>query len=123
MLWRGFNHPGEPPVEEIPGRIRAQETPGFRRDLTMVAVEPDGEYVSFAGLWVVPENRITYVEPVATDPRYRRLGLGRAVVVESLRRARAAGAETAWVGSDQDFYTSFGFEVTSHTALYIRPAA
>ena len=79
--------------------------------------------MSFAGLWVVPENRIAYVEPVATDPDYRRLGLGRAAVVESLRRAQAEGAEVAWVGSDQEFYASMGFEVTSRTNLYVRPLA
>lgn len=123
VLWRGFGHEGPPPVEEIAGRIRAQDTPGFRRDLTIVAVTPGDDYVSFAGLWVVPENRIAYVEPVATDPDYRRLGLGRAAVVESLRRAQAEGAEVAWVGSDQEFYASMGFEVTSRTNLYVRPLA
>ncbi len=120
VLWKGFNHEGPAPAEEIPGRIRAQDTPGFRRDLTIVAVGPDGEYVSFAGLWLVPENRIAYVEPVATDPAHRRLGLGRAAVIESLHRGQAEGAEVAWVGSDQEFYASFGFEVTSHTHLYVR---
>jgi predicted N-acetyltransferase YhbS len=121
VLWRGFDHEGVPPTEAIAERVRAQDTPGFRRDLTIVAVEPGGDYVAFAGMWVVPENRIAYVEPVATDPAHRRLGLGRAAVVESLRRARSEGAETAWVGSDQEFYVSIGFEVTSRTDLYIRP--
>jgi len=101
-------------------RVRAQDTPGFREDLTIVAVAPNEDYVAFAGVWVVPENGIAYVEPVATDPLYRRLGLGRAAVVEALRRARDAGARTAWVGSDQEFYRSFGFRVTCTTNMYLR---
>ena len=84
--------------------------PNFLKDLTVVVVAPDENYVSYSGMWVVPENRVAYVEPVATDPDYRRMGLGKAAVLESLRRAAALGAEVAWVGSDQGFYKAIGFE-------------
>jgi len=110
VLWRGFNHPGYPPEEEIPGRREVMLAPNFRKDLTIVVVAPDGNYVSYSGMWVVPENRIAYVEPVATDPDYRRMGLGKAAVLESIRRAAAMGANVAWVGSDQEFYKAIGFE-------------
>jgi ribosomal protein S18 acetylase RimI-like enzyme len=100
VLWRGFDHEGPPPGGEIPGREHAQRAPNFRRDLTIVAVAPNGDYASFAGMWVVAENRVAYVEPVATDPAYRRMGLGRAAVLESIRRAGAGGARVA---SDQKF--------------------
>ena len=109
VLWRGFNHPGPPPEAEIQGRREAQEAPNFRHDLTIVAVAPNGDYVSFGGIWVVPANRLTYVEPVATDPDYRRMGLGRAVVLEGIRRTISLGSEVAWVGSDQEFYKAMGF--------------
>lgn len=112
VLWRGFNHPGPPPEEEIEGRRRMKTAPNFRDDLTIVVVAPDGNYVSYCGMWVVPENRIAYVEPVATDPDYRRMGLGRAAVLESMRRAASAGAQVAWVGSGLDFYKAIGFEIT-----------
>ena len=111
VLWRGFNHPGEPPEEEIEGRKFAQKAPHYRHDLTIVAVAPNGDYASFGGMWMVPENKYAYVEPVATDPDHRRLGLGRAVVMESVRRVIAEGAEVIYVGSDLPFYLSMGFEV------------
>lgn len=38
------------------------------------------------------------------------MGLGKAAVLESMRRAAALGADTAWVGSDQEFYKAIGFE-------------
>ncbi len=110
VLWRGFDHPGPPPDEEIEGRRLMKRAPNFRKDLTIVVVAPDGNYVSYCGMWVVPANRIAYVEPVATDPDYRRMGLGKAAVLESLRRAAALGAEVAWVGSGQEFYKAIGFE-------------
>jgi predicted N-acetyltransferase YhbS len=112
VLWRGFNHPGPPPEEEIPGRREVMQAPNFLKGLTIVVVAPDGKYVSYCGMWVVPANRVAYVEPVATDPDYRRMGLGKAAVLESLRRAAALGAEVAWVGSDQEFYKAIGFETT-----------
>jgi len=111
VLWRGFNHPGPPPEEEIQGRYEGMQAPNFRKDLTIVIVAPDGEFVSYSGMWIVPANRVAYLEPVATDPDYRRMGLGKAAVLESIRRAAALGADVAWVGSGQEFYRAIGFEM------------
>lgn len=120
VLWRGFDHEGAPPPEGIEGRRFMQSAPNFRSDLTIVTVGPDGEYVAFCGMWVVPENRIAYVEPVATDPDHRRRGAGRAAVLEAARRAGAAGADVAWVGSDLPFYRSLGFEPMFESTLWVR---
>lgn len=120
VLWRGFNHEGPPPEALVPMRARAQRTPNYRRDLNVVVVAPDGSYASYAGIWYVPENRVAYVEPVATDPSYRRMGLGKAAVLETIRRARRLGAEVAWVGSDQRFYLEMGFEIVARSSLWYR---
>ncbi len=110
VLYRGFNHPGEPPEDRIEGRRRMQSGPNYRKDLTIVAVAPGGDFASFAGLWYDPVNRFGYVEPVATDPDYRRRGLGRACVLEGIRRCGELGATVAYVGTDKPFYLSFGFK-------------
>ena len=110
VLWRGFDHPGPPPKEEVEGRKFSQQAPNFRKDLNIVVVAPDGNFVSYAGMWHLKENKVAYVEPVATDPDYRRMGLGRAAVLESARRAAVEGAEITWVGSGQPFYSAIGFE-------------
>ena len=86
VLYRGFNHPGEPPEEEIESRGLIQSYPNFRRDC--------------------------YVEPVATDPDYRRRGLGTATVMEGVRRSALLGAREAYVWSDRSFYESMGFELS-----------
>jgi predicted N-acetyltransferase YhbS len=51
------------------------------------------------------------LEPVGTVPEHRRKGLARAVVLEAVRRVAALGAERVFVGSDQQFYLSLGFEM------------
>ena len=86
----------------------------------MVATAPNGDYATFAGMWTVPENKVAYVEPVATDPRYRRMGLGRAAVLESIRRVAAEGVEVVWVGSDQQFYLDMGFAVQCRSSLWVK---
>ncbi len=108
-LHRGFNHSGEPPTDGIEGRKKMQSGPHYRTDLTIVAEAPSGDFVSFSGLWLDAANRFGYVEPVATDPDYRRRGLGRACVLEGIRRCGELGATVAYVGTDKPFYLSFGF--------------
>jgi predicted N-acetyltransferase YhbS len=120
VLWHGFDHPGPPPEEEIEGRAFAQKAPNVRKDLTIVVVAPDGNYVSYGGMWHIKENKVAYVEPVATDPDYRRMGLGKAAVLESVRRAAAEGAQVAWVGSGQGFYSAIGFEAKFSAVPWVK---
>jgi predicted N-acetyltransferase YhbS len=121
VLWRGFDHEGPPPEAEIPGRLRVQQTPHFRKDLNIVVVDTHGDFVSYAGLWIDPVNRIANLEPVATDPDHRRRGLASSAIVEGLRRVRTEGATTVWVGSDHPLYTSLGFRVMCSDTLWIKP--
>ena len=118
VMHRGFNHEGEPPQDELEDRRRKLSVVGLRRDLTMVAVAPNGDYVSFAGIWPVPGSPACYIEPVATDPDYRRLGLGTAVVLEAIRRCAREGAMIAYVGSDLPFYKSMGFEICGRSTAW-----
>jgi hypothetical protein len=47
-----------------------QSAPNYRKDLNVVVEAPDGNFVSYCGVWYEPENALAYVEPVATDPDY-----------------------------------------------------
>ena len=87
------------------------DTPKARRDLKIAVAAPDGRFVAFCGIFYEPRNQYAYVEPVATDPDYRRRGLGRAAVLEGIRRCGELGASVAYVGSNQPFYLSLGFRV------------
>ncbi len=110
-LWRGFDHPGEPPADGTEDRKKMQSGPDFRRDLTIAVKAPDGNFVSFCGMWYVRDTEYALVEPVATDPDYRGLGLGRCAVLEGIRRSVNEGAKVAYVGSSQEFYLRIGFRL------------
>lgn len=120
VLWRGFNHEGEPPEEGIADRKKMQSGPNFKKELTIVVEEPGGNFVSFCGMWYEPVNKIAYVEPVATDPDYRRMGLGKAAVREGIRRCGLLGATAAYVGSDQEFYIALGFNKKFDSRCWVR---
>lgn len=120
VLWRGFNHVGKPPEEGIEGRKKMQSGPNFKKDLTIVVEGPTGDFVSFCGMWYEPVNKIAYVEPVATDPDFRRMGLGKAAVWEGIRRCGVLGATVAYVGSDQEFYKAIGFTKRFDSNCWVR---
>lgn len=119
VLHRGFDHPGEPPLDELAGRKKMQSAPNYRKDLNIVAVAPDSSYASYCGMWQDHANRVAYVEPVCTDPEYRRMGLGRAILLEGIRRCGAEGATIAVDGS-LPFYVSVGFKKLFDINLWAR---
>lgn len=120
LMHRGFNQPGEPPPGGLAEQQRIQSAPNYRKDLNIVAVAPDGSYASYCGMWQDQVNKVAYVEPVCTDPDYRRMGLGTAVVLEGIRRCSAEGATVAMVGSDLPFYMSIGFRKLFDINLWAR---
>jgi GNAT superfamily N-acetyltransferase len=122
VLWRGFDHQGEPPSgnEVLAERQKMFDTPQARRDLKIVVENRKGDFVSLCGMFYQPDRQYAYVEPIATDPDYRRLGLGKAAVMEGIRRCGALGAKVAYVGSDQEFYLASGFEVIYTSQCWVR---
>ena len=110
LIYRGFDHPGEPPETGPEERRLMQSAPNFNMHLNIIMQTDNGDYCSYAGLWYEPELRIAYVEPVCTDPDYRRRGLGTAVVLEGIRRCAELGAIVSFVGSEIPFYLSIGFK-------------
>lgn len=111
LLWRGFGNLDESPInaEELESRKKMFDTPKARRDLKIVVKAPNGDFVALCGMAYEPADRFAYVEPVATDPDYRRMGLGKAAVLEGIRRCAALGATAAYVGADLEFYQAVGF--------------
>jgi predicted N-acetyltransferase YhbS len=119
-LWRGFDHGDEPPSDGIDDRRFMQSAPNYRKDLNVVVEAPDGNFVSYCGMWYEPVHSIAYVEPVATDPAYRRMALGRAAVLEGIRRCGKMGATVACVGSVKPFYLSLGFQLAYNSSVWQR---
>lgn len=113
-LYKGFGHeekdgPFEHTQERAAFNERAMRRPNVDLSLKVAVLAPNGDFVSYCGMWYDPAVDFAIVEPVATDPAYRRMGLGRAAVLEGVRRCMAQGARRAFVGSSQQFYYSIGF--------------
>lgn len=111
VLWKGFNHGPNPSEteEDLEDRRRNFTAPHVNLEHKIAVAAPDGEFVSFCGVWCDPDTDYALVEPVATDPQYRMMGLGKAAVLEAVRRCGRQGASRAFVGSSQQFYYNIGF--------------
>ena len=120
VLWRGFDHGDEPPDDGIEDRKFMQSAPNYMTDLNIVVEAPNGNFVSYCGMWYESVNRISYVEPVATDPDYRRMGLAKAAILEGIRRCGECGATVSYVGSTLPTYLSLGFRQIYNCSLWQR---
>jgi len=115
VLWRGFDHeangegPAVIPDEDLPHWRASMKRPNVNLDLKIAVVAPNGDFVSYCGMWHDEASDSALVEPVATDPAYRMMGLGRAAVLEGVKRCGLLGAKRAYVGSSQQFYYNIGF--------------
>lgn len=92
-----------------------------QRDLLVRSAE--GRGAAACTIWFDPMNRIGLFEPVATHPDFQGRGLGKVVLIEGLRRMKAAGMNRAVVGFDPDneaalaLYKSLGFRASCYFAV------
>lgn len=117
-IWQGFDHGSDREEFEMNGRSASKPRVHFDKRLSIGAVTEAGEVGSLCCLWLMPGTDYAYVEPVCTIPSCRGRGVGSAVVIEALRRARSLGAKRAYVISDSRFYESLGFEKARHYTFY-----
>jgi len=82
-----------------------QKAPDYRKELDLVVTDAKGEYLACCIVWLDGHNKIAHLEPVGSI----RLGMGRQVVLEGLRRAAKMGIEKAVMDSDLRFYEKIGF--------------
>ncbi|KLU63437.1 acetyltransferase (GNAT) family protein [Peptococcaceae bacterium CEB3] len=124
VLYRGFNHEldGEGELkfskEEEQEAKKAMLRPNVDLNLKVAVVAPDGNFVSYCGMWYDEDAGFAVIEPVATDPDYRKMGLGKAAVLEGIRRVGELGAKKALVGSRKQFYYSIGLRPFSTFTLW-----
>jgi GNAT superfamily N-acetyltransferase len=116
VLWKGFNHEinGEGPFDFFYKRNMQYyesvfEGPNVNLNIKIAVVAPNGDFVSYCGMWYDINTENALVEPVATEPAYRKMGLGKAAVLEGIKRCGELGAKKAFVCSSQQFYYNIGF--------------
>jgi GNAT superfamily N-acetyltransferase len=124
VLWKGFNHElnGEGEFsfstkEELEAKDEMLR-PNVDLSLKIAVIAPDGNFASYCGMWYDPQAGYAVIEPVATDPAYRKMGLGKAAVLEGIRRVGLLGAKMALVGSSQQFYYSIGLRPYASSTIW-----
>jgi len=74
-----------------------------------IIVAPNGEYACALDMWVDYRNKYAYLEPLATVPKYRRMGLAAIALTEAMKKTLPFGAKYCFGGGMQ-FYYDIGFE-------------
>jgi mycothiol synthase len=102
-------------------------------ELCLVALAPDGTFAAFCWctIFAAENERMGYneghVDLLGTRPGYRTRGLGRAMLLEGLRRLQAAGVQVARIGVDAAnpsgagrLYESVGFRTAATWIHYAK---
>lgn len=69
----------------------------------MIVLDSEGEYAAYCGMWYDQDSEYGIVEPLATIPKCRKMGLGRAVVYDGIKRCRNLEVKSVFAGSSQQF--------------------
>lgn len=88
--YRGFGNGDEPP-EQLPEAYKNFEGPNFDESHKIYVEAPNGDYAAYCGMWYDKDTNYAYVEPVCTDPLYRKMGCAKAAVLEAALRCGKLG--------------------------------
>jgi len=100
------------------------EAPGYDPELDVVVVAPDGRFAAFAMGWIDDETRSGEFEPVGTRSEMQRKGLGKAALLEGMRRMQARGMNYVTVCThttdegNMAFYPTSGFKIINTIPRY-----
>jgi ribosomal protein S18 acetylase RimI-like enzyme len=96
----------------------------YDSSLDWVIESASGEFAGFCLIWFDEFNKVGLLEPVGTDPEFRRMGLASSVCKLALNALSDKGAKTAIVVCTSpdvyEFYKSIGFERYAQTKSFYR---
>jgi mycothiol synthase len=107
--------------------------PDYRNDLDLIAVDSDGTFVAFCYCIISQEENDRsgrnegWIGVLGTRRGFRKIGLGRAMLLAGLHRLKAAGVATAILGVDAEnpsgalqLYESVGFHNIRDSISYVK---
>ena len=95
----------------------------YQRELDIVVEASNGTIAAFCTLRIDPKSRITQLEPLATHPDYRKMGIAKAMLNEGCRRLQKYNPSLLYIGGAANtpaacrLYDSVGF--TEKFDMYI----
>ena len=108
-------------------RARTLRRPEYIADLDLVAVAPNGQLAAFCICWLGTDGNgevAGQIEPLGVYAEHRKLGLGRAILLEGLKQLKARGAKRSFVQTESHrnaafrLYESAGFRVAQKILMY-----
>jgi mycothiol synthase len=87
-------------------RRRVLQMPFYMPELDLIATTPDGEIAAFCLCWLEQTGddlkglKKGYVPFIGTRPKFQKMGIGRAILLEAQRRLQALGAHVAFGQTD-----------------------
>ena len=127
-----IDHWGSVPMNENIWRQRMLESPGFRPDLSFVAVA-DGELIGYAYNevyeedWEAAGRSEAWIGALGVLRRWRKRGVATALLARSMQAMQRAGLDAAMIGVDssspsgaQHLYQAVGFRTTITGATWQR---
>jgi ribosomal protein S18 acetylase RimI-like enzyme len=87
----------------------------YKEDLDLVTIAPNGTFASICTIRIDPFGNMATVEPMGTHPDYRKIGLGKILIYEGLKRAMKYNPTLFYIDSAANnpaankFYNSVGF--------------
>lgn len=108
----------------VEGYNNVRPDPTYDPDLDIFILAPDGRFAAFCLAWADAVTRVGDIEPIGVHPDFQRLGLGRAIMLEALRRLKSKGMNrvvlSTWMGNQRglNLYKSLGFEVIYDERAY-----
>jgi ribosomal protein S18 acetylase RimI-like enzyme len=113
------------PFDEYwPRTLRFMRSPVYVPEHEIFVVSPNGEVAAFCIIWTDERSKSGHFEPVATHPNYQRMGLGKSLLFEGLRRLKSEGMNEADVCTNDDnsaairLYESVGFQKAKRLLTY-----
>ncbi|HEX7065424.1 MAG TPA: GNAT family N-acetyltransferase [Bacillales bacterium] len=120
-IHRAAFHPSKVTEESY---LNVMNTYPYDASLDWVIESASGEFVASCLIWLDEVNKVGLLEPVGTDPGFRRMGLASSVCKLALNALSDKGAKTAIVVCTSpdacELYKSIGFEQFAQTKSFHR---
>ncbi len=102
-----------------------QNHPDYDVELDLVVEAPDGSLAAYCFTQI--EDSTGFTDPIATHPKYQRMGLARALINKAFQLLKERGIKTAALTTSSEnqvalqVYKSLGFEITWSKAWFAKP--
>lgn len=107
-------------------RLAIMSTSEYDPTLDLLAIAPNGDIAAYCSCSVNERDKEGFTDPVATHPKYQRMGLSRALLLTGMKLLKERGMESAHLGTSgeniamQKTAESVGFQVEYRTLWFTK---